>query len=53
MDLVQLNLDWQKNSKTKIVMAFFFIFMFSNAEMSFWAQKVKKSQNSVKNFFFK
>jgi hypothetical protein len=34
-----LNLDWQKNSKTKVKKAFFFIFMSSNVEMSFWAQK--------------
>jgi hypothetical protein len=41
-DLLQLNLDWQKNSKTKVEKAFFFIFMSSYAEMSFWVQKSEK-----------
>jgi hypothetical protein len=29
-DLLQRNLDWQKNSKTKVEKAFFFIFMSSD-----------------------
>jgi hypothetical protein len=32
----QLNLDWQKNSKTKVEEVFFFIFMSSYSEMSFY-----------------
>jgi hypothetical protein len=30
---LQLNFDWQKNFKTKVEQAFFFIFMSSYAEM--------------------
>jgi hypothetical protein len=42
-NLLQLNLDRQKNSKTKIEKAFFFIFMPSYAEMSFLGpQKLKR-----------
>jgi hypothetical protein len=44
-DLLQLNLDWQKNSKTKVEKAFFFIFKSSYAEMSFLGPK--KSQNGA------
>jgi hypothetical protein len=40
----QLILDWQNNSKTKFAKTFFFIFMPSYAEMSFWnPKKLKKS----------
>jgi hypothetical protein len=38
-DLLQLNLDWQKNSKAKLGKAYFCIFMSSYAEMSFFTQK--------------
>jgi hypothetical protein len=31
LDLLQLNLDWQKDSKTKVEKAFFLIFMSSFA----------------------
>jgi hypothetical protein len=41
---------WQKNYKAKVGKAFFFIFMSSCPEVSFWAQKEKKSQNRVKKF---
>jgi uncharacterized membrane protein YfcA len=50
---LQLNLDWRKNSKTKVEKAFFFIFMSSCAEMSFWgSRKKKKSLNSVQPKIF-
>jgi hypothetical protein len=43
-DLLQLNLGWQKNSKAKVEKAFFFIFMSSYAEISFFRpKKVTKS----------
>jgi hypothetical protein len=38
-DCLQLNLDCQKNSKTKEDRAFFFIFIFFYAEMSFFGPK--------------
>jgi hypothetical protein len=38
-DLLQLNLDWQKNSETKVEKGCFFIFMSSYAEMSFLGPK--------------
>jgi hypothetical protein len=41
-NILQLNLDWQKNSKTNVEKAFFFIFMSSYAEMSFWGKKREK-----------
>jgi hypothetical protein len=40
-NFLQLNLDWQKDSKTKVAKAFFFIFMSSYSKMSFGAQKGK------------
>jgi hypothetical protein len=39
---IQLNLDWLKNSMTKVAKAFFFIFMSSYAEMRFLGQKRQK-----------
>jgi hypothetical protein len=49
--LLHLNLDWQKNSKTKVEKVFFFNCMSSYAEMSFWdPKKIKKSLNRVKIF---
>jgi hypothetical protein len=51
-DLLQLSLDWQTNSKTKVEKTFSFIVMSSYAEMSFLGpKKVKKSLNRVKHFF--
>jgi hypothetical protein len=38
-DLLQLAIDWQNNSKTKVVKVFFFIFLSSYAEMSFSREK--------------
>jgi hypothetical protein len=38
-----LNLDWQKNCKTNVEKALFFIFMSSYAEMSFRGPKKRKS----------
>jgi hypothetical protein len=46
----RLNLDWQKNSKTKVEKAFF-IFMPSYAEFGFCAPKEKKSLNRVQNIW--
>jgi hypothetical protein len=43
-------LDWQKNSNTKVAMAFFSIFMSSYAEMSFCGPK--KALKRVKQIFF-
>jgi hypothetical protein len=40
-DLLQLKLDWQKNSKTKVEKAFIFSFMSSYTEMRFWPKKLK------------
>jgi hypothetical protein len=51
-DLLLLNLDWQKNSKTKVEKKFFFMFMSSYEEMCFGPKKVKKSLNRVKKIFF-
>jgi quinol-cytochrome oxidoreductase complex cytochrome b subunit len=39
-----------KNSNTNVTKAFFFIFMSSYAEMSFWGQKNRK--NRVQQIFF-
>jgi hypothetical protein len=36
---LQLNLDWQKNLKTKLEEVFFFIFMSYYAEVSFCCSK--------------
>jgi hypothetical protein len=41
-NFLQLNLDWQKNSKAKVEKAFFFIFMHSYVEMSFWCPREKR-----------
>jgi hypothetical protein len=41
-NILQLNLDRQKNSKTKVEKAFFFIFMSSYAEVCFFGQKSEK-----------
>jgi hypothetical protein len=50
---LQLNLDLQKNSKTKVEKPFFFIFMSSYAEMSFWCPKKRKSHKiGFKQIFF-
>jgi hypothetical protein len=35
-NIKQQNLDWQKNSMIKVKKEFFFIFMFSYAEIGFW-----------------
>jgi hypothetical protein len=37
-----MNLDWQKNSKTKVEKAFSFIFMSSYPEMSFFGPKKRE-----------
>jgi hypothetical protein len=42
LNFLQLHLDWQKNSKTKVEKAFFFIFISSGAEMGFWGPKKRK-----------
>jgi hypothetical protein len=42
-NFIQLNLNWQKKSKTKVEKAFFFIFMSSYPEMSFLVQNKRKS----------
>jgi hypothetical protein len=53
-NIKQLNLDWQKSSKTKVEKVIFFIFISSYAEINFWGpKKEKKSQNRARFFFFK
>jgi hypothetical protein len=41
-NLLQLKIDWQNNSKTKVEKVFFFMFMSSHAEMSFSREKITK-----------
>jgi hypothetical protein len=48
-DLLQLNLYWQRNSKTKVEKGCF-IFMSSYAEMSFFGPKKVESRSIVNNF---
>jgi hypothetical protein len=46
-------MDWQKNSRTKVEKAFFFIFMSSWPEMSFLGTKKRKNLlNKVQKFIF-
>jgi hypothetical protein len=40
--LLQLAIDWQNNSMTKVEKMFFLIFMSSYAEMSFFREKITK-----------
>jgi hypothetical protein len=49
---LQLNLDSQKNSKTKVGKVFLFIFMSSYAKISFWGPKKRKSHEIGANIFF-